>query len=423
MQRLIIFAILVIALLSACAQADQQITPMEPLTTTIQEPGSGGNSTVSPTLSITPEPTNTNVPATPTVMPSETPTAEPETTSSWVVYTGVDDNIWLVDSATGENRQITKGAVSLDASLQSGEPLTRYCCASWSPDGQQLVFQQETGIPLQSGFDTSFDLLLYDIAAGKSTHLIEDELISGYAWRPGGITIAYGRSIPTEYFINRSPELAQGIWAVNAETGEKFELVKPERGLALSNPQWSPDGRFLSFEEVQNMEGRGQFAYYDLKNQEYVAWDDVIGSYDWSPAGGQIAYDRLPWIPLGGERIWLRDRQDGDESAVTQQLDPGYAFKPQFSPDGDWLAYTAELEGPESQQITIFVQKAPDGEPQNLGTFEQAGYLSWASDGTALLLTAGDYENRQILQLNPVTGESKVLAEGSQADWQPIPSP
>jgi Tol biopolymer transport system component len=424
MQRLILLAILVMALLSACAQADQQITPIEPLiTTSAQETTSVGSSTISPIPSSTPEPTNTKEPTPATVVPSETPTAEPETTPFWVVYTGNDENIWLVDPTTGENRQITKDAVSLQSSMQSGELAVRYCCVSWSPDGQQLIFQRETSKPIQSGFETSFDLLLYEISSGKITILIENEQISGYAWRPGGITIAYGRSIPIEYFINRSPDTAQGIWAVNAETGETLELVKPERGFSLSNPQWSPDGRFLSFEEVQGMEGRGLFAYYDFKNQEYIAWDDIIGSYDWSPAGEQIAYDRLAYVPQGGERIWLRDRQEEEERAVSQQLDPGYAFSPKLSPDGDQLAYMAELKGPESQEVTIFVQKIPDGEPKNLGTFKQAGYLSWASDGTALLLTAGDYDKRQILMLNPITSESSVLAQGTQADWQPILAP
>lgn len=424
MQRIILFAILVMALLSGCAQRDSQSTPLEPLTTSmIQETSGAGFSTAGPASSSTPEPTITKEPVPPTVVPAETPIATPETASAWVVYIGKDDNIWLVDSTSGENRQITKDAVTLQSSTQSGEPAVRYCCARWSPDGQQLIFQQETGKPVQSGFEFSFNLLLYEISSGKTTPLIENEQISGYSWRPGGSTVAYGKSIPIEYFINRSPDVAQGIWAVNAENGETFELVKPERGFSLSNPQWSPDGRFLSFEEVQGMEGRGLFAYYDMKKQEYIAWDYIIGSYDWSSAGEQIAYDRLAYVPQGGERIWLRGRQEGGEQAVSPQLNPGYAFNPFFAPGSDRLAYMAELEGPESQKITIFVQTLSNGEPQNLGTFEQAGDLSWAADGSALLLAAGDYDNRQVLLLNPATGESKVLAQGNQPDWQPILTP
>ena len=56
------------------------------------------------------------------------------------------------------------------------------------------------------------------------------------------------------------------------DSGESSELVKAERGVALYTPIWSPDGRYLGFDELVYMEGRGPFAYYDFEGGQYVAW-------------------------------------------------------------------------------------------------------------------------------------------------------
>jgi len=388
----------------------------------------GVEADLSPTLGppdtqkpVTALPTNRPQAETPTLTFTPTPTPEPENSSSWIVYTGKDDNIWLLDASTSENIQVTTDAVSMEAAQQSGATAIRYCCALWSSDGQRLAFQRETGVPVQSGFDVTFDLMVYDIPSGLLKPLVSNEQITGFAWQPGTSRVTYGKSIPFEYFMNPDPSsgLAQGIWTVDSETGETHELVKPERGYTLGSPRWSQDGRFLSFEEVQGMEGRGLFAYYDFGNQKYISWDDIVGSYNWSPDGEQIAYDKIGYVPQGGERIWLQDRQKGGERAFSPQLDPGYSFSPHFSPDGTRLAYLTKLNGPENEAVTVFVQVLPNGEAQELGTFVQASYLSWSPDGSTLLLTAGDYNNRQIMLLNPSTKETSTLAPGSQAVWQP----
>ena len=167
------------------------------------------------------------------------------------------------------------------------------------------------------------------------------------------------------------------------------------------------------------MEGRGYFAYYDFENQKYTSWEESIGLYDWSPDGETIAYDRLVYTPTGDERIWLRDRQGGDERQLSPETLPGLAFHPLFSPAGDQLAFLDRLGGPETDAVSLYIVDLPDGEPRDLGTFDQVYELSWSPDGSHLALSTGSYESAQVVEVEVSGGTSRVLAEGKQPSWRP----
>ena len=180
-------------------------------------------------------------------------------------------------------------------------------------------------------------------------------------------------------------------------------------------PVWSPDGRFISFDEIWNIEGRGMFAYYDFEAGQYTSWEEPIGSHDWSPDGSQIVYDRLTYTPTGEERIYIRAREAGEERQVSPDMEQsGYAFFPTFSPSGEQIAYLANLVGPDSMQDTLFVQDLAGGEPRELGVYESALYPQWAPDGSHVIFSAGPYEAYQIIQVAVEDATSTVLAEGSQ---------
>jgi Tol biopolymer transport system component len=205
---------------------------------------------------------------------------------------------------------------------------------------------------------------------------------------------------------------------VDVDGGEPYELVAPERDYALTWPSWSPDGRFLSFEEIQYMEGRGLFAYYDLENQEYVAWDEVIGGYNWSPDGELIVYDTLAYVSVGSERIWLRERT-GEAREFSPIIEPGFASNPVFSPQGDKIAYLAAYGSPETTQYSLMVQDVAGGEPRELGQFESVNQLIWSSDGKFLVFAAGAYEQREVVQVLVGDGTATSMIEGSQPALQP----
>ncbi len=415
MKSFIIISLLILVMLTGCAGSVDETSEATVIATDQTVTEGKGESDATATI-----PPSVTSPASPTPEPTETVTSEPETPAAWIAYIATDGNLWLVDRVTGNREQLTQDAEPLKP--ESDQQSVTYCCPRWSSDGVLLAYQQEVTTPADQGYQQS--LWVYDMEAGQPRPLLENQQVHGFDWQPGTHLLAYGLPIATEYFLTSpgepNEEFANGIWAIDVEGGEPYELVPPQRGYGLVAPNWSPDARFLGFDEVMYMEGRGQFAYYDFMSQQYFAWDEVIGWYSWSSDGEQIAYDRMAYVPTSEERIWLNSRQGDTERALSPDYELGYAFWPLFAPKGENLAYLAELSGTENQLYHLFVMEVPDGEPQDLGIFERVQWLSWSPDGTYLIFSAGPYEQQQVVEVMVADAVYNFLLQGSQPAWQPI---
>jgi Tol biopolymer transport system component len=331
-------------------------------------------------------------------------------------YTGRDGNLWISEPTGGPARQITRDARGMD---NSGDTLTYYF-PKISSDGRYIAARRDAGTPVNSGMQYSFGLWVYNTETGEGKAVYEsaDSPPAGFDWKPGTHRLAYGMGSNPAYFTARgeiNPALATGIYETDLDTGESRVLVEPASGYTLLLPTWSPDGRFISFDELVYMEGRGPFTYYDFEAGKYIAWGDPLGNYDWSPDGETLAYDLLSYAPNGSERIFTRPRTDhGAEVQVSPETPPGYSFYPVYSPDGTQLAYLNNPGGPESTQHTLVVQDLASGETRELGSYESVWYLEWLPEGKALLFSAGPYDAQQVYGYDLARGEAIVLAEGGQ---------
>lgn len=370
------------------------------------------------TLIPTALPPTSTPPPTPTVEPSPTPTEAPQAPSGWIAYIGADANVWLVDATTGDQRQLTQDGITWNPD-QPNETLITYENPQWSSDGKLLAYERDAGTLFQDGYHYQFDLWVYDLAAGQSRPVLQDQQIAGYAWKPGTSLITYGTIIGTQYFLTQDAQYANGIWAVDLASGEPYELVPPQNGKPLVSPVWSSDGRFLSFDEVLYMEGRGNFAYYDFETQQYTSWEEPIGSYAWSLDSSRIAYDKMVYTPLGDERIWLNTLGRDNERVFSPQYERGYSFHPVFSPQGDRVAYLSNMGGPESTLFSLFVVDVTGNEGPSLGTFEQTWGFDWSPDGRWLVLSSGPYDNQEIVIVSAADGWMRTVAQGGQPAWQP----
>ena len=335
---------------------------------------------------------------------------EPEYSIPTMAYMGPDDNLWVLEAGSQTPRQIT-----FDANRTGGDGAkVVYLGSLLSFDGTLLVYYRDVDTPSASGYDSTYGVWVANLITGEHRQILEGRF-AGMAWKPGTHLLVYGHEVDMDYSNPRDEsDTAQtmGIHVIDLDSGETHYLVAAERGYALSVPNWSPDGRFLAFSESVSME-TGMFAYYDLENQEYVAWDESLGSASWSPDGSLLTYDRIYYVATGEERLYLRPRQ-GDEQLLGPDYDgPAFASQPVFSPAGDQIAYLARLEGPETDFATIMVIDLTGGEPKSLGQFEDVWEFSWAPDGTHLVFSFGLHPSRHIIALSISDGSQTMLAAGT----------
>ena len=78
--------------------------------------------------------------------------------------------------------------------------------------------------------------------------------------------------------------------------------------------------------------------------------------------------------------LWIVSRSGGEATRLT--AGPGLKTNPKFSPDGQWIAYSAETDGNED----VYVIPAAGGQPKQL-TFNPApdSVEGWTPDGKQVL--------------------------------------
>ena len=269
------------------------------------------------------------MPAQPGAM-APTQTAVSVSASQLVAYIGVDGNLWVMDQPGGAPRQLTTDGTSvISTGSQAGEQVSYYFPAL-SSDGTLLAYRRDAGTPVDSGLQYQFGLWVTDLNTGEAQQVI-DKIPAGFSWKPGTHLLTYGLGAADGYFASRgqpAADLATGIWAVDLDQGEPFELVRPERGFTLARPLWAPDGSRLSFEEIVNMEGSGNFAVYDLATQAYNEWEKPLGIIDWSPDGAEIAYDDMTYTATGTERVYLNSNVGDARAAVLPRPRAGLCVVP-----------------------------------------------------------------------------------------------
>jgi Tol biopolymer transport system component len=351
-----------------------------------------------------------------------TPIVEPPAVEAnkdvWISYIGRESNIWVLNRETGVSEQITYDAVTFQtATPQTNPTIVEYWNPRWSSDGRFLAYRQDIGKPHTQGYTFFHQLLVHDMETGQIATVVNHP-VHGITWEPGTHRLAYGPPISEAYWEGRGGHnqvAARGIWVYDANTGQQSELVPPERGYSLVAPKWSPDGRYISFDEVLYMEGRGYFGYYDLLEEKYTSWEDVIGGYSWSADGNTLAYDRLAYVAERNERIWVREL-GAVERGISPEYRDGYAYNPAFSPGGNYLAYLADLDGLDGMGVTLIIAGADGADPREIGVFEQLYHLTWSPNGRKLYFVAGQYQEEKVYEVNAVGGTVQVLVDGKDSD-------
>jgi dipeptidyl aminopeptidase/acylaminoacyl peptidase len=291
----------------------------------------------------------------------------------WIAYTISEwdkennrrvSHIYLVSSAGGRPVKLTNG--------EKGENAPQ-----WSPDGTRIAFLADR--------DKGNQIWLISPFGGEAEKLTSEENgASGFRWSPDSKRISFiTRDTPKDKaerekkkkdkfdtIVVEKDFIYSHLWAINVESKEKKRIT--EGTFSIDSAQWSPDGKWLAFVRSTNGAQESSFA--------------------------ELAPDR-------NSDIYVISADGGQARQLT--TNPAADNNPQWSPDGKWLAYTANNDAKNwAAKTEILVIAVEGGTPRNLTKdfFESAGGgLSWSSDGKTLYFNTGIGVYSHIFKV-PVSG-------------------
>lgn len=209
--------------------------------------------------------------------------------------------------------------------------------------------------------------------------------ISGIGLGPSGARIAV--------------EARGDIFSVPARSGETRNLTKSQ-GVRERAPQWSPDGRVISY--LSDRSGEVQLVTQPQMGGEETTHkvDPLIQNYVWSPDGKTISYQTRD-----GKLMLLNPVTGAQTEVMRQKWQSGTAYD--WSPDSEWIVYTKIQD---NLQGAIFIYNVATKESKRVteGYFDD-GQVTWDQNGRFIYFISG-----RVFQINPGTFELMMNMGDSQ---------
>lgn len=220
---------------------------------------------------------------------------------------------------------------------------------------------------------------------------------------PDGKRVTYTVNKPV-MAADKSENLSQ-IYLANVDGSDAYQITFAEK--SSTNPQWSPDGRWLAFGSSRS--GKNNIYLLRVSGGEAEQVTDVktsVGGFTWSPDGTSIAFLQ-------------NDAPSDDEEKSNKGKD-----------DSRWIDENVKL----NQLYVVPVAKNAEGKRETRKLSKSNynisdGGFDWSPDGKTIVFShtksqkANDWPTADLAAVDVATGEVKTLLSSPAAEGQPVYSP
>ena len=321
MNKMFAIGLSIFLLITGCGKAPPVTSPLPPSATSVRSsatsiPPSPTHLSPTQTVTLIPLPTNT---LTPTLFPTLSGGG-----GGVLAFTSMQNSnvqIYLINADGSKPTQLTAGGKG------GVEP-------SWSPDGKQLVFQNN-------------GLWIADVTSGVVSSLptpttMENRWRVKPAWSPDGEWIA---------FNNENGTLGD-IYLIKPDGTDLRRLTNTGDISRDGNLAWSPDSKAIAISadrdgnvEIYVMNVTEALEGFDISNQVRLTSttnDSGIKNFvsSWSPDGSRIAFSSNR---DGNSEIYVMDSDGNNVVRLTDN--PASDKEPAWSLDGDRIAFSTDRNG------------------------------------------------------------------------------
>jgi len=232
---------------------------------------------------------------------------------------------------------------------------------AWSPGGDRIAYHHDAR-PTDDTTDVS-GLYMLNLET-DSTWLVVEGSARSPDWRPDGERIAF--TTGNVYTVRPDGSDLQQVTAF----GDSFF------------PAWSPDAQTISFGRSGSRKEVGIW-FAHLVSSTFSKFGFGSTPADWSPNGKRIVYNFR-------DQLWTADTSRTDSTQLTDN-DFTNNQDPAWSPDGQWIAWTAVTD----DGSELWIMRADGSDEQRLAG-PIAGEPSWDPDSKRLVFVKPDPETDHI---------------------------